>query len=315
MRVATAARHGARLKGHAADRPAPQPKAQGWHPIDWACEAVGTFVQLFLGLGIVALLESPRSAATAALPAWARLVLIGVAFGVLAAGVAVSPVGRRLGAHLNPVVTLGFVLRRHTPVRDAVGYALGQFAGAVAAAFAFRAAWQEWATSVSGARTAPEVGLAPWAVAGIEAGLTLGLLLTIFAMVSSARTARWTPAVVTGALAGLIWAGAPHTGASMNPARTFGPDLATQHFAALWAYVVGPALGACLAAASFTTFARHRRTLTAKLFHDSDYPSVHATRLPAKPHHDAGQRSGAAGEGLVTSRPVTRRSVHAGGSR
>jgi aquaporin Z len=280
------------LKGHPDDVPSPQPKARGWHPVDWACEAVGTFFQLFVGFGVVALLESPLSPATSALDGWARLVLIGIAFGLLAAAVALSPVGRRSGAHLNPAVTLGFFLRKHTPWRDAVGYALGQIAGATAAAFAFRAAWQEWAHSVSGARTAPQAGLSGWGVVGIEAGLTFGLLLTVFLMVSSARTARWTPAVVTGVLAGLIWAGAPHTGASMNPARTLGPDLAGGHYAVLWAYFVGPLLGAGVAAAAFGVLGRERRTLTAKLFHDPRYPSVHATALPAKPHRDSGQHSG-----------------------
>lgn len=99
----------------------------------------------------------------------------------------------------------------------------------------------------------------------------------------------WTPALVTGALAGLIWAGAPHTGASMNPARTLGPDLATGEFPVLWAYVAGPLAGATLAAGLFSMVARERRTLTAKLYHDPDYPSVHATTLPARPHRGTNQ--------------------------
>jgi aquaporin Z len=106
-------------------------------------------------------------------------------------------------------------------------------------------------------------------------------------MVSSPRTARWTPAVVTGVLSGLIWAGAPHTGASMNPARTVGPDLVSGQWPAVWVYLVGPAAGAVLAAlvhAGVTALDRDRRTLTAKLFHDPGYPSVHATELPARPH-------------------------------
>lgn len=279
----------ARLKGHPDDVPTPQPKATGWHVADWACELVGTGFQLFVGFGVVALLEAPRSPATAVLPAWSRLVLIGAAFGILAAIVALSPVGRRSGAHLNPAVTLGFFLRKHTPLRDLVGYAVAQSAGAIAAGYAFGAVWRRWAAGVHGARTTPEPGLPAWEVVGIEAALTLGLLTVIFVMVSSSRTARWTPALVTGALAGLIWAGAPHTGASMNPARTLGPDLATGEFPVLWAYVAGPLAGATLAAGLFSMVARERRTLTAKLYHDPDYPSVHATTLPARPHRGTNQ--------------------------
>jgi aquaporin Z len=252
------------------------------HPLEWTCEMVGTAFQLFLGFSAVALFESRFSPLSTALPSWSRLVVIGACFGLLAAAVALSPLGRRSGAHLNPAVTLGFVLRGHTSARDAAGFMAGQFVGALSAAVAFRAVEGRWASSVHVARTAPSGGLADWAVAGIEAGLTATLLLVIFTMLSSARTARWTPLVVVGALSGLILLGAPHTGASMNPARTAGPDIVTDVYPALWAYVIGPLSGAAVAVALFDLFGRGRQTLTAKLFHDPDYPSVHATTLPAR---------------------------------
>lgn len=279
-----------RLKGHPDDHAGPQPKADGLHPLDWLCEFVGTAVQLFLGFCFVALIESSRSPLTTAVASSAvRLVLIGVAFGVLAAAVAVSPVGRRSGAHLNPAVTLAFALKGHTPAADAIGYAVAQVAGATAAAAAFVLALPSWAPTVNSARTAPAPEIPAWGVVGIEAGLTLALLLTVFVMLSRPQTARWTPAAVTGALAVLIWAGAPRTGASMNPARTFGPDLVSGRFPVFWAYVVGPLVGAGLAVA-IVAVARERKTLTAKLYHDPEYPSIHATRLPAKPHRRSNQR-------------------------
>lgn len=298
-----------RLKGHPEDQAAAQPKAAGWHPVDWACEFVGTAFQLAAGFSVVALLESPRSPATSALPAWSRLVLIGIAFGVLAAAVALSPAGRRSGAHLNPAVTVGFWLRSHTPSRDVLGYVLAQVAGALAAATVFAAAWGPWAASVDTARTVPEPHLGMFGVAGIEAALTFGLLMTVFAMVSSPRTARWTPAVVTGVLAALIWAGAPHTGASMNPARTFGPDAVASAFTAIWCYLVGPVSGAAIAANVFTVVTR-RRTLTAKLFHDPEYPSVHATALPAKPQSRSRRKQAGAG-----TPPAPAASFRNGGTR
>ena len=275
------------LKGDPATPPSPQPKASGWHPVDWACEYVGTAAQLAAGFSVVALLEAPESPARRLISSSdVRLVLIGLAFGLLGAAVALSPVGRRSGAHLNPAVTFGFWLRRHTPVRDAMGYALAQALGALTAAAVFAAIWGGWARHVRTARTIPASGFPSWAVVGVEAGLTCGLLLTVFFMLSSTRTARWTPAVVTGALAALIWVGAPRTGASMNPARTLGPDIVADAYTALWCYLVGPLTGAVLAAALFTAFSR-RQTLTAKLFHDPRYPSVHATDLPAPPHPSA----------------------------
>ena len=87
--------------------------------------------------------------------------------------------------------------------------------------------------------------------AGIEAGLTCGLLLTVFLMLSSTRTARWAPAAVTGVLAALIWAGAPHTGASMNPARSFGPALASGTWDHFWIWVVGPVVGTSVGALAY----------------------------------------------------------------
>lgn len=184
------------------------------------------------------------------------------------------------------------------------GFAVAQAAGAVVAAAGFAAAEPAWSASVHTARTTPQTGLSGPAGAAIEAGLTFGLLLTVFLMVSSTRTARWTPAVVTGVLAGLIWAGAPHTGASMNPARTLGPDLITGSYPALWIYIVGPLAGVVLAAGTFALLGRGRRTLTAKLFHDARYPSVHATALPARPHpRDPGQREDALGDAEQSGLP------------
>lgn len=275
------------LKGKPDAAPTPQPKASGWHPLDWACEYLGTAAQLAIGCSVVAALEAPESPGRQAISsAGLRLVLIGVAFGLLAAAVALSPIGRRGGAHLNPAVTFGFWLRRHTPTRDAVGYTVAQTLGAFTAAAVFAAMCGSWADEVNRARTIPAHGLAPVAVAGIEAALTCGLMLTVFVMLSSTRTARWTPAVVTGALAALIWAGAPHTGASMNPARTFGPDVVADAYTGLWCYFVGPLAGAFTASAVFRLFSR-RQTLTAKLFHDPRYPSVHATTMPARPHQSS----------------------------
>ena len=284
-----------RLTGHPEDEPRPQPKVGGWHWTEWLCELVGTAFQLFLGFSVVAVMEAPGAPGPELIPSsGARLVLIGVAFGLLAAVVAVSPLGRRSGAHLNPAVTLGFFARGHTHAHDLVGYTLGQAAGALAAAAGLAAAWGSWAEGVHDARTAPSAGVGPWVAAGIEAGLTLVLLFVVFSMVSSSKTARWTPAVVTGVLSGLIWAGAPYTGASMNPARTLGPDIVAGGYGGLWIYFLGPPVGALLAAGLFTVLARGRTTLTAKLFHDRDYPSTQRTLLPAKPHRGSAQTAGRA---------------------
>jgi aquaporin Z len=274
-----------RLAGDPNDQSRPQPKVGGWHPREWACELVGTAFQLFVGFCVVAVMEAPGAPGRSLVgSAGVRLVLIGLAFGLLAAMVAISPLGRRSGAHLNPAVTLGFFARGHTHGHDLIGYTLAQVVGALLATAGFAAVCGSWAEEISDAQTAPAGTISPWLGAAIEAGLTCALLSVVFIMVSSQRTARWTPAVVTGTLSGLIWAGAPYTGASMNPARTFGPDVLAASYPALWVYFVGPPVGAVLAAGLFTAMSRERTTLTAKLFHDSTYPTTQRSELPAKPH-------------------------------
>lgn len=274
------------LKGDPVKAIAPQPKTGGWHWVEWACEFGGTFFQLFLGFGAVALLESPLAPGRHTISSGGlRLVLIGVAFGLLAAAVALSPIGRRSGAHLNPAVTAGFWARGHTHRDDLIGYVAGQTLGAIAAAGCFVLVFGDWARTAGAARTEPAQGLPLWGAAIIEAALTCGLLLVVFAMVSHPRLARLTPAAVTGWLPFLIWAGAPHTGASMNPSRTLGPDLVTATFPALWVYLIAPVVGA-LAAAELFNLVPRRTTLTAKLYHDSSYPTTQRSHLPAKPPAD-----------------------------
>ena len=256
----------------------------GWHPVEWLCELAGTFFQLSVGLGIVVALESPLSPLNVAIPQpWLRLVLIGLELGLLAALVAVSPLGRRSGAHLNPSVTIGFWARGQTHLHDLIGFVAAQCIGATLAAAAVVAVTGPWAEVASFARTEPRPGLPWWATLSIEVLLTFGLVFVILLMVSSQKTARFTPLGATVALMVLIPIGGPPTGASMNPARTLGPDVVSATFPSLWVYVVGPALGALLAAAVFPIASSGRAVLTAKLFHDERHPSTHASRLPTGP--------------------------------
>jgi aquaporin Z len=260
----------------------PQPRTGGWHFAEWASELVGTFLMLFLGFCVVVILISPASPLRGDVP-WSglRFVTIGLTFGLLVAAVALSPLGRRSGAHLNPAVTFGFWLRGHIHLHDLAGYAIGQALGALAAAALLQGVWGSWASRIDDAATIPTVS-AP-AAAGIECGLTAVLVLVVFAFLSSARTARWTPAAVAVVLPILVRIGAPYTGASMNPVRTLGPAVVSGNQRALWVFFVGPFAGAACAVLALTLLAPGRTTLTAKLFHDQRYPSTGKTLLPSQP--------------------------------
>jgi aquaporin Z len=149
------------------------------------------------------------------------------------------------GAHLNPAVTLAFAARRNFPWRRVPGYIGAQFVGGIAAAGFLRAMFG--AIGSLGATT-PGPGVSDLKAFIMEILLTTGLVSTILGTASGARNIGSNGALAVGgyiALAGL-WA-APVSGASMNPVRSFAPDLIRGDLMTSWIYVVGPVLGAIIA--------------------------------------------------------------------
>jgi aquaporin Z len=153
--------------------------------------------------------------------------------------------GKVSGAHLNPAVSVAFALRRDFPWWRVPGYVLVQLAGAALAAWFLQAVVDVSATYGSNYPAAHfSNGDAFW----MEAVLTLGLVSVILGTASGAQNLGVLGAIGVGAyiaLAGL-W-GSPISGASMNPARTFGPDLVGADFHDYWVYVAGPLVGAAAA--------------------------------------------------------------------
>jgi aquaporin Z len=208
----------------------------------------------------------------------ARLLLTGLIFAGFGSLIAISPLGRRSGAHLNPAVTIGFWCERHLHRHDLAGYIVAQCLGAIVGVGLLRLCWGSPAASVDYGVTSPGHGLNAIEAVGVEALMTATLVLTIFFFVSSSRTARWTPLVVWIVIAVLVWQGAPFTGTSLNPARSLGPALVAGHWHDYWVYVLGPLSGAAMAIALWALVPRV--TLTAKLFHDRHYPSPFMSRMP-----------------------------------
>ena len=153
--------------------------------------------------------------------------------------------GKVSGAHLNPAVSVAFALRRDFPWRRVPGYIVVQLAGAVLAAWFLQAVVHVSATYGSNYPASSfSNGDALW----MEIVLTFGLVSVILGTASGAQNIGIIGALGVGAyiaLAGL-W-GSPISGASMNPARTFGPDAVGADFHAYWVYVVGPLVGATVA--------------------------------------------------------------------
>ena len=149
------------------------------------------------------------------------------------------------GAHLNPAVTLSFAARGNFPWVRVPGYILAQLTGATAASLLLRALF---GTVGHLGATLPGPGISSGTALVVEALLTLGLVSVILGTASGARNVGTNAALAVGgyiALAGL-WA-APISGASMNPARSFGPELVAGDWTSWWAYVAGPIAGGLLA--------------------------------------------------------------------
>jgi aquaporin Z len=153
--------------------------------------------------------------------------------------------GKVSGAHLNPAVSVAFALRGDFPWWRVPGYVIVQLGGAALAAWFLQAVIHVSATYGS---NYPAAGYANGDAFWMELILTFGLVSVILGTASGAQNLGVIGAIGVGgyiALAGL-W-GSPISGASMNPARTFGPDVVGADFHAYWVYVAGPLAGAVAA--------------------------------------------------------------------
>ena len=208
-------------------------------------EFVDTFTLIFIGggAGVVA-------ASAFGLGARYTLVAIALANG-LAIGIMVSNLGHISGGHFNPAITAGFLATRRIEARIAGIYWLFQLGGAVVAALILRWLFKKPAI----------LGAVPHVAHGFPVGraLVLEMILTFFlvwAVFATAVDERGAFKAIAGLAIGLtitidVFVGGPITGAAMNPARAFGPELVSGHWSNAWIYYVGPALGGLIAAIAY----------------------------------------------------------------
>ncbi len=204
-----------------------------------AAEALAAFALVFAGCGAI-VTESVHHGALGSIG-------IALVFGLVIM-VMVYATGHLSGAHINPAVTIAFALTRHFPPREAAAYVAGQAAGAVAAAFLLLAVWPSEPAALGA--TVPSVGLGSALV--YEALMTAFLMFVIMAVATDTRAVGAAAAIAIGGTIGLdALFGGPITGASMNPARSFGPALASGTWTDFWIYVVGPIAGATIGALAY----------------------------------------------------------------
>lgn len=197
-------------------------------------EAIATFALVFAGCGAVI--------ADARYDGALGVVGVALVFGLVIMAM-IYATGHLSGAHINPAVTIAFTLARHFPLRDALAYIPAQLAGATAAAGVLYAAWTDKPANLGA--TVPSVGAGQALL--YEVVLTALLMFVIMAVATDTRAVGASAAIAIGGVIGLdALAGGPVTGASMNPARSFGPALVSGEWHDFWVYAVGPPLGAII---------------------------------------------------------------------
>ena len=240
--------------------------------IPWAAlraELVGTAALVLAGLSLVILMFGAGSPIPDLLPSegWRRLIT-GFLFGTTGASIALSPVGERSGAHINPIVTLAFRLMGKLDLRTSIGYVVAQLAGCILGSLPLLA-WGAMGRSVAFGATVPGEGYSVGAV-------LLGEVITTFAMVTLLcvflgfrRIRPFTPAIFPVLYAVMVYAESPISGPSTNPARSLGPALISGQWDGWWIYWVGPVVGSVAACIACSVLAK--RITVAKLYHfDSD---------------------------------------------
>lgn len=157
-------------------------------------------------------------------------------------------VGHLSGAHINPAVTLAFCLTRHFPRREAASYIAAQLGGAALAGLLLLAVWPDKPGNLG----ANSIGISPGPALLVETALSAFLMFVIMAVATDTRAVGPAAAIAIGGVVLLdILVGGGVSGASMNPARSFGPALASGTWDDFWIWVVGPIVGTSIGAFAY----------------------------------------------------------------
>ena len=194
-------------------------------------EFVGTFALIFIGAGALAIGS-------------ANLVGVALAHGLVIV-VFIYAYGHISGTHINPAVTLGLLIAGEIEFMAAIGYWVVQFLGGILGAVLLNVLLPnpgDLGVTILAEGVTPVQGLV------IEIVLTFFLVNTIFNTAVSGKAGNFAGLAIGLTLVLAILMGGPLTRASLNPARTLGPAIASGNYADIWLYFVGPFIGAILAA-------------------------------------------------------------------
>ncbi len=213
-------------------------------------EFLGTAVLVGVGLSAVILDFGHGSPVPALLPdPGLRRAVTGLLFGATGALVAISPLGKASGAHINPVVTLAFRVRGRIGTGHAVGYVLAQLAGGVAGSLPLLL-WGGIGASIDYGATTPGAGHSAGTALLGEIATTFALVVLLLTFLGHRRLRPFTPLLFPVLYGFMVFAEAPLSGTSTNPARSLGPAVVSGQWRAWWVYWLGPAAGALLGVAA-----------------------------------------------------------------
>jgi MIP family channel proteins len=202
-------------------------------------EFIGVFTICFIGILAINNANTPLDSA--------GLLHVALAFG-FAVAFLIAALGAISGAHFNPAVTLAFTLARRMEPGTALAYLLAQVTGGVVASYLLAALFDIRAVALGATQLAS--GVTPVQGTALEVVATFLLVLVIFGSAVDLRAPKYVYPVAIGlVIVADILAIGPLTGASLNPARSFGPALAGGGWAHHWVYWLGPLLGGALAGA------------------------------------------------------------------
>ena len=232
-------------------------------------ELAGTAALLLVGLSVVIFMWGEGGPGARLVPdEGLRRAITGFLFGTTGMAIALSPVGKTSGAHINPVVTLGFwVFGRMAPGTVST-YVAAQLLGAVLGCLPL-VAWGSVGRSIAFGATLPGKGYGLLEVLGGEIATTFALVVVLCVFLSSPRLRAFTPFTMPLLYAVMVFLESPISGTSTNPARSFGPAVVSGQWNGWWIYWAGPIAGTLLGARFCSRLAR--RIAVAKLFYfDSD---------------------------------------------
>jgi aquaporin Z len=237
-------------------------------PIDLAmvrrylAELIGTGLLVFFGAGVATVSFGFRAFGTSVS---AGILVTGLVFGLVLLGL-VAVIGPISGCHVNPAVTLGAFLAKRIPLADLIGYWVAQMLGGLLGALLLL-----WVMDSSPDYSTARIGLGANGygaasllhISGGGAFLTEVILTAVFVLVVLAATRTDASAPVAGVVVGLVLAlvnimGIPIDGASVNPARSFGPAVIVggQALSQLWLFLIAPLVGAVVGVAVYISFHR-----------------------------------------------------------